>query len=40
MGHSDREIYYVGYWFPKIGVYDDLRGWAADPVAAHDLGRR
>lgn len=31
MGHSDREMYYVGYWFPKIGVYDDLRGWDADP---------
>ena len=31
MGHSDREMYYMGYWFPKIGVYDDLRGWDADP---------
>jgi len=31
MGHSDREMYYIGYWFPKIGVYDDLRGWDADP---------
>ncbi len=31
MGHSDREMYYIGYWFPKVGVYDDLRGWDADP---------
>lgn len=31
MGHSDHEMYYVGYWFPKVGVYDDLRGWDADP---------
>ncbi len=31
MGHSDREIYYIGYWFPKLGVHDDLRGWDADP---------
>ena len=31
MGHSDFEVYYVGYWFPKVGVYDDLRGWDVDP---------
>ncbi len=31
MGHSDREMYFLAYWFPKIGVYDDLRGWDADP---------
>lgn len=31
MGHSNREMYYIGYWFPKVGVYDDLRGWDADP---------
>lgn len=31
MGHSNREIYFIGYWFPKVGVYDDLRGWDADP---------
>ena len=27
VGHSDRELYFVGYWFPKVAVYDDLRGW-------------
>lgn len=31
MGHSDHEVYFIGYWFPKIGVYDDLRGWDAEP---------
>lgn len=31
MGHSDREIYFIAYWFPKVGVYDDLRGWDAQP---------
>lgn len=31
MGHSDREVFFIGYWFPKVGVYDDLRGWDLDP---------
>jgi len=31
MGWSDHAMYYIGYWFPKVGVYDDLRGWDADP---------
>ncbi len=31
MGHSDREMYFLAYWFPKIAVYDDLRGWDAEP---------
>ena len=31
MGQSAHEVYFVGYWFPKIAVYDDLRGWDADP---------
>ena len=30
MGHSDREMYFLAYWFPKIAVYDDLRGWDAE----------
>ncbi len=30
-GHSDREVYFVGYWFPKMAVYDDLIGWDAEP---------
>ncbi len=31
MGHSDREIYLVAYWFPKMAVMDDLRGWDFEP---------
>jgi hypothetical protein len=31
MGHSDREMYFIAYWFPKIAVFDDLRGWDAEP---------
>jgi hypothetical protein len=31
MGHSDREMYFMAYWFPKMAVFDDLRGWDADP---------
>jgi hypothetical protein len=31
MGHSDHEMYFVGYWFPKVAVYDDLGGWDAEP---------
>ena len=31
MGHSDHEVYFVAYWFPKIAVFDDLRGWDAEP---------
>jgi hypothetical protein len=30
MGHSQREMYFLAYWFPKIAVYDDLRGWDAE----------
>ncbi len=30
MGHSDREMYFLAYWFPKVAVYDDLRGWDAE----------
>ena len=31
MGHSDREVYFVAYWFPKMAMFDDLRGWNTDP---------
>ena len=31
MGHSDREMYFLAYWFPKLAVFDDLRGWDAEP---------
>jgi hypothetical protein len=31
MGYSNHEVYLVGYWFPKMAVFDDLRGWDAEP---------
>jgi len=31
MGQSDHEVYLVAYWFPRMGVFDDLRGWDAQP---------
>lgn len=31
MGHSDHEVYFVAYWFPKMAVFDNLRGWNAQP---------
>ena len=31
MGHSEREMYFVAYWFPKMAVFDNLRGWDAEP---------
>jgi hypothetical protein len=31
MGHSDREMYFVAYWFPKLALFDNIRGWNAQP---------
>jgi hypothetical protein len=31
MGHSNREMYFLAYWFPKVAVLDDLLGWDAEP---------
>lgn len=31
MGHSNREVYFLAYWFPKMAVLDDLRVWDAEP---------
>ena len=31
MGHSDKEMYLVAYWFPKMAVFDNLRGWSQQP---------
>lgn len=30
MGHSHREVYFVAYWFPKMAVFDNIRGWNPD----------
>ncbi len=31
MGHENGEVFYLGYWYPQIAVYDDLEGWVAEP---------
>jgi len=27
----DGNVYFMGYWYPQIAVYDDVDGWVADP---------
>ena len=29
-GH-DGHVYFMGYWYPEIAVYDDVDGWVTDP---------
>jgi hypothetical protein len=28
---QDGEVYFLGYWYPQLAVYDDVDGWVADP---------
>ena len=28
---QDGEVYYLGYWYPQMAVYDDVIGWHTDP---------
>lgn len=28
---TDGEVFYLGYWYPQVAVYDDVNGWTADP---------
>ncbi len=32
-GREGREdhLYFMGYWYPQVAVYDDVDGWVADP---------
>lgn len=32
-GRQGREgdVYFMGYWYPQLAVYDDVEGWVADP---------
>jgi hypothetical protein len=27
----DASVYFNGYWYPQMAVYDDVEGWVADP---------
>jgi hypothetical protein len=29
-GHEDH-VYFLGYWYPQVAVYDDVDGWVTDP---------
>lgn len=28
---QDGEVFFLGYWYPQLAVYDDVSGWATDP---------
>jgi len=28
---QDGEVWYLGYWYPQMAVYDDIRAWHTDP---------
>lgn len=28
---QDGDVFFLGYWYPQIAVYDDVNGWTADP---------
>ncbi len=28
---TDGEVFYLGYWYPQVAVYDDVYGWHTDP---------
>lgn len=38
---QDGEVYYLGYWYPQMAVYDDVYGWNTDQylgLAEHYMG--
>jgi hypothetical protein len=28
---QDGDVYFLGYWYPQVAVYDDVSGWHTDP---------
>jgi len=30
-GREGNTLFYMGYWYPEIAVYDDVSGWVTDP---------
>jgi hypothetical protein len=34
MGWDGDELFYLGYWYPQMTVYDDVVGWHPDPFVA------
>ncbi len=35
MGYSDGNLYFLGYWYPQIAVFDDIDGWFLDPFTGN-----
>lgn len=31
MGWSGEDLFYIGYWYPRMAAYDDVVGWQTDP---------
>ncbi|NGP75590.1 M1 family metallopeptidase [Balneolaceae bacterium YR4-1] len=31
MGYSEKNLFYIAYWYPQMRVYDDVNGWFTDP---------
>ncbi len=30
-GREGHHLFFMGYWYPQVAVYDDVNGWVADP---------
>jgi hypothetical protein len=30
-GREGKSLYFLGYWYPQMAVYDDVNGWVTDP---------
>ncbi|HEY9517209.1 MAG TPA: M1 family metallopeptidase [Gemmatimonadaceae bacterium] len=30
-GREGTHLYFLGYWYPQVAVYDDVNGWVTDP---------
>lgn len=35
MGFSEDNLFYIGYWYPQMRVYDDVIGWMTDPFTGN-----
>jgi hypothetical protein len=33
-GH-DGDVFFLGYWYPQVAVYDDVSGWVTDPYLSN-----
>lgn len=35
MGQSQGNLFFIGYWYPQVSVFDDVSGWFADPFVGN-----